>query len=102
MGKAARNAQRLARRADVEATRAREAAERADADHPLTRLVNAPTPLARLHSVRDVREWLDELEHETVRELRQVAVPWVAIGKALGITGQAVAKRYGAGRPPSP
>lgn len=64
-------------------------------DHPLHRLVNAPTALARLHALREVRGWLDELERGSVRELRAVGVPWATLGSALGVTGQAVSKRYG-------
>jgi hypothetical protein len=95
MSKAARNLGREQRRTVIQEKRLADAAAAAEADSPLNRLFNAPTPLARLHALGPVREALMQLEASSVQELRANQVAWSKIGAALGITGQAVQKRYG-------
>jgi hypothetical protein len=94
-GKAAsRDHERQRRRNEIDRRRVEEAEARAESDSPLVRLANAPTPIARLHAIRRVRVWLDELEAGQVEELRAVGVSWARMGRELGVTGQAVSKRY--------
>ncbi len=95
MAKAGRNLGRERRRIEVDRERLERAEAAAAADSPLVRLGNAPTPLARLQAISKVRDWLDELQAEDVVELRGLGVSWSRIGRSLGVTGQAVSKRYG-------
>lgn len=94
MGTSARDAGRFARRAEVERKRAEAAAAAAESDHPLNRLQNAPTALSRLYAMKDARDFLDLWELALVSELRANLVPWSKLGVALGVSGQAVQKRW--------
>ncbi len=86
MSKAARLAGRERRRAAASMDEAR--------DRGL--LTDGPglPPLAMLVAIAGERTRLAELELQAVRLLRQGGSPWAVIGRALGITGQAAAKRY--------
>ncbi len=106
MGKAAREQGRERRRHEVEERRTEFIVEAGDLEGveyavdeasamPLGRMMMAETPLARLHAIPKVREWIDGMQAAAVAELRAVNVPWAVIGRALGVTGQAAAKRYG-------
>lgn len=53
-----------------------------------------PNPLGTLVAIARERDRLAELEAASVLQLRSVGVPWSVIGRSLGITGQAVSKRY--------
>jgi hypothetical protein len=96
MGKSAREQGRVERRADVERRREVDREARGQAHDPIQRLLNAPTALARLYAVRELRGFLDDVQGQCVTELRGVGVPWSTLGGALGVTGQAVSKRYAA------
>lgn len=100
VGKAARRAARAARRAEAEAQPAQgDAAELlADAAGPMVGVLDAPTALSRLTAAAAVRSWLDDVEAGAVADLRAVGVPWATIGRALGVSGQAVSKRFGGRR----
>jgi predicted transcriptional regulator len=72
-----------------------------DPDHPVVRYLNAPTPLARLHAARRLREMLAQQEAADVAALRSVNVSWAEIARGLGVTRQAATKRYGGDSPAS-
>lgn len=52
---------------------------------------------ARLYDLGVLRSVLDEVVEMTVADARADGVTWVKIGDALGVTHQAVIKRYGKG-----
>jgi hypothetical protein len=53
------------------------------------------TPLETLEAIAAERTRLAAVERECVEQLRAVGVPWAVIGRALGVTGQAAARRLG-------
>lgn len=52
---------------------------------------------ARLHDLGMLRSVLDEVVELSVADARADGVTWARIGDALGVTHQAVIKRYGKG-----
>ncbi|WP_147918110.1 helix-turn-helix domain-containing protein [Ruania zhangjianzhongii] len=51
-------------------------------------------PATGLRAVRSLRELADRLELLQVRRARELGLPWQEIAEALGVTRQAVHKKY--------
>lgn len=67
------------------------------ADPPLRTATAAeePHPLEQLARVAEQRQALDRAEAAAVRQARNLGLSWHFIAVALGVTRQAVHKRYG-------
>jgi DNA invertase Pin-like site-specific DNA recombinase len=52
-------------------------------------------PIAALNAIAELRTELDRHEAATVRKARNLGASWQLIAMALGVTRQAVHKRYG-------
>jgi hypothetical protein len=55
-------------------------------------------PLAALRAMAELRHETERLEAVHVRRARAQGAPWVVIAQALGVTKQAVHKKYGGKR----
>ena len=54
-------------------------------------------PIVALNAVAELRRELDRVEAVTVRRARNAGAPWQLIAVALGVSRQAVHKKYGRG-----
>ncbi|MCI2956305.1 hypothetical protein MN032_01265 [Agromyces atrinae] len=52
-------------------------------------------PYAKLLAIAELRRELDRYEATVVRQARTIGMPWQQIAGGLGVTRQAVHKRYG-------
>lgn len=52
-------------------------------------------PFAKLIAIAELRRELERYEATVVREARVIGLPWQQIALALGVSRQAVHKRYG-------
>ena len=52
-------------------------------------------PLEALNAIAELRRELDRLEAVTVRRARNLGLSWHVVAVSLGVTRQAVHKRYG-------
>ena len=66
-----------------------------DALHSLTAQAGDDNPLAALHAVSEMRTELDRHEATLVRRARNLGMGWQMIATALGVSRQAVHKKYG-------
>lgn len=66
-----------------------------DAMRTLTGEAGDENPLAALRAVSELRRELDRHEATLVRKARNAGMGWQMIATALGVTRQAVHKRYG-------
>lgn len=66
-----------------------------DAMRTLTAAAGDENPLAALHAVAQMRGELDRHEAALVRKARNLGMSWPLIATALGVTRQAVHKKYG-------
>jgi len=66
-----------------------------DAMHTLTAEAGDQNPLAALHAVSELRRELDRHEASLVRRARNLGMGWQMIATALGVSRQAVHKKYG-------
>ena len=66
-----------------------------DAMHTLTSEAGDQNPLAALHAVSQLRVELDRHEAALVRRARNLGMGWQMIATALGVSRQAVHKKYG-------
>lgn len=64
----------------------------------LSPLTEAPHPLTALRATRWTRHELERAEAVLVRRARNDGVSWAAIADALGVSRQAVHKKYGGRR----
>jgi DNA-directed RNA polymerase specialized sigma24 family protein len=61
----------------------------------LATAAGAADPKVGLRAVRALRRLLEELERTQVRRARREGWSWQEIGEALGVSRQAVHKKYG-------
>jgi DNA invertase Pin-like site-specific DNA recombinase len=66
-----------------------------DAMHTLTSAAGDENPLAALNAVAQMRTELDRHEASLVRRARNLGMGWQMIATALGVSRQAVHKKYG-------
>ena len=66
-----------------------------DAMRTLTGEAGDDNPLKALHAVSEMRTELDRHEAALVRRARNAGMGWQMIATALGVSRQAVHKRYG-------
>lgn len=66
-----------------------------DALRTLTSEAGDENPLAALHAVAQMRVELDRHEGALVRRARNLGMGWQMIATALGVSRQAVHKKYG-------
>lgn len=52
-------------------------------------------PFAKLVAIAEMHRELDRYETTVVRQARMIGMPWQQIATALGVSRQAVHKRYG-------
>ena len=60
----------------------------------LARQVESEDPRVGLRAVAALRRLLDRLEELHVRRARESGLTWLEIGRELGVTKQAIHKRY--------
>lgn len=56
---------------------------------------DAEDPIDALRAIAELRREIDRVEAVTVRRARNLGASWQLIALALGVTRQAVHKRYG-------
>lgn len=66
-----------------------------DAMRTLTGEAGDENPLKALHAVSEMRAELDRHEASLVRRARNLGMGWQMIATALGVSRQAVHKKYG-------
>ncbi|WP_246852736.1 hypothetical protein [Naasia sp. SYSU D00948] len=66
-----------------------------DALRTLTGDAGADDPYTALKAIAELRRELDRVETVTVRRARNAGMSWQLIALALGVTRQAVHKKYG-------
>jgi len=66
-----------------------------DAMHTLSAEAGDDNPLKALHAVSEMRIELDRHEAALVRRARNLGMGWQMIATALGVSRQAVHKKYG-------
>jgi hypothetical protein len=64
----------------------------------LTRATGDDDPLKALAAVAELRRQAERLEDVQVRRARTLGLPWLRIAQALGVSKQAVHKKYGGRR----
>ncbi len=64
---------------------------------PAVRALRLPAlePLAALAWMVELRDLAAQMERAAVAEARQDGHSWATVGQALGVSGQAVSKKYG-------
>ena len=55
----------------------------------------AEDPIQALNAIAELHRELDRLEAVTVRRARNAGAPWQLVALALGVSRQAVHKKYG-------
>jgi len=63
--------------------------------HTLAAGAGSDDPIEALNSIAELRKELDRVEAGTVRAARNRGASWQLIALALGVTKQAVHKKYG-------
>ncbi|GAA3588909.1 sigma factor-like helix-turn-helix DNA-binding protein [Klugiella xanthotipulae] len=63
--------------------------------HTLTGNADSEDPLAALFAIAELNRELERYEELTVRKARNLGLSWHEIAVALGVSRQAVHKRYG-------
>jgi hypothetical protein len=66
-----------------------------DALHTLSSEAGDENPLKALHAVSEMHRELDRYEATLVRRARNLGMGWQMIATALGVSRQAVHKKYG-------
>jgi len=66
-----------------------------DAIRTLTGDADSEDPIAALNAIAELRRELDRVEAVTVRRARNAGASWQLVAHALGVTRQAVHKKYG-------
>ncbi|SEG08202.1 hypothetical protein SAMN04489712_103145 [Thermomonospora echinospora] len=64
----------------------------------LTRATGDDDPLKALAAVAELRRQAERLEAVQVRRARAQGLPWIRIAEVLGVSKQAVHKKYGGRR----
>jgi len=63
--------------------------------HTLAGSAGSEDPIAALRAVAELRREVERVESVTVRRARAAGASWQLIALSLGVTRQAVHKRYG-------
>ena len=63
--------------------------------HTLAAGAGAEDPIEALNAIAELQRELDRVEAVTVRRARNAGAPWQLIALALGVSRQAVHKKYG-------
>ncbi|MBN9238736.1 MAG: hypothetical protein BGO97_03550 [Micrococcales bacterium 70-64] len=65
--------------------------------HTLAASAGSDDPIVALNAIAELHRELDRVEAVTVRRARNAGAPWQLIAAALGVSRQAVHKKYGRG-----
>ena len=63
--------------------------------HTLAASAGSDDPIEALNAIAELHRELDSVEAVTVRRARATGAPWQLIALALGVSRQAVHKKYG-------